>query len=146
MRLHVTWLVERMNWLLVKYVTSQKISGFSMLSSCAILRSPRRWLSIAIPVMAWKLCFCLVLKVFSIRTSVWVHTCFVYSRLVETVDGWNRNTTPIVDNIYIFFLPLHVVTIGIYCYKYQFKLTAAASLCEGWWNKLCTAILGKKFS
>lgn len=51
-----TWLVERMNWLLVRYVSSQKMSGFSMLSSFAVLKSPRRWLSIAIPVIAWKMC------------------------------------------------------------------------------------------
>lgn len=53
----VTWLVERMNWLLARYVSSQKISGFSMFRSFAILRSPRRWLSIAIPVIAWKIYF-----------------------------------------------------------------------------------------
>lgn len=61
MGLHVTWLVERMNWLLARYVSSLKISGFSILSSFAILRSPRRWLSIAIPVIAWKTHFSLVL-------------------------------------------------------------------------------------
>lgn len=32
------------------------MSGFSMLSSFAVLKSPRRWLSIAIPVIAWKMC------------------------------------------------------------------------------------------
>ena len=56
----VTWLVERMNWLLVEYVSSLKISGFSMLSSFAILRSPRRWLSIAIPVIAYEIIVFLV--------------------------------------------------------------------------------------
>lgn len=67
----VTWLVERMNWLLAKYVSSQKISGFSMLSSFEIFRSPRRWLSIAIPVIAWKIFFRLSAnEVFSIRTSI----------------------------------------------------------------------------
>ena len=48
-----TWLVERTNRLLIRYVSSVNISGSSLHISRASSRSPSRWLSMAIPVMAW---------------------------------------------------------------------------------------------
>lgn len=99
---HVTWLVERMNWLLARYISSQKMSGFSMLSSFAILRSPRRWLSIAIPVIAWKIFFALwkCISFFSVRTSMWLVLC---ARWLPGLSWWGR--------------PHQVTTSGLEVYK-----------------------------
>ncbi len=48
----LTWLVDSMKWLLMWYVSSEKMSGVSIFISLAISRSASKWLSVPIPVIA----------------------------------------------------------------------------------------------